>query len=196
MDLIPDQLTELLKAFRDGDEGALGQFLELVMPELKRQARHLFIQERVSHTLQPTALVNEAFRRLFEGQPIPWENSRHFLCVATNMMRHVLVDHARRRDTQKRQSRMGMALDIEIAAPAPAHDPVSVIDVDRALQALELANPRAARIVELTYFADLNSGETGKVLEIADRTVERDLKWARRWLKKFLEEAYDEAGRT
>ncbi|HUQ90528.1 MAG TPA: ECF-type sigma factor [Bryobacteraceae bacterium] len=178
-------LTSLLREYQGGSEHALGELFEILLPELRQKARQLLANERAEHTLQPTALVNDAFLRLFDGKPIPWQNSREFLKSAVVEMRRALVDHARRADSQKRQRRKSVELATDYPSLTPA-DPITAIALDQALCGMAEQSPRAVNIVELTVFAGLNSREIGEVLDISYRTVEREWQWARKWLKRFL----------
>jgi RNA polymerase sigma factor (TIGR02999 family) len=178
-------VTDLLKSYQAGGAQALDELFRIVLPELKQKARQLLANERAEHTLQPTALVNDAFLRLFDGKPIPWRNSREFLKSAAVEMRRVLVDHARRADAHKRQSRLKVEIEADYPAPLPL-DPVGRIALDQALSGLAKESTRAVTIVELTVFVGLNSREVGETLNISYRTVEREWQWARKWLKRFL----------
>jgi len=192
MEFLPETgaLTGLLRAYQGGSEEALAELFEIVLPELRQKARQLFVNERAEHTLQPTALINDAFIRLFDGKPIPWENSRDFLNSAVVEMRRALVDHARKADAKKRQRRMGVELGTDYPSPSPG-DPITAIALDQALCQMAEENPRTVKIVELTVFGGLNSREIGEVLGVSYRTVEREWQWARKWLKRFLSSNVD-----
>jgi len=180
-----DDLTRMLIAWRDGDPGALDRLVPLVYDELRRQARLQLRRERAGHTLQPTALVHEAFLRLAGQRRAQWQNREQFFAVAARAMRRVLVDHARARGAAKRgDGRTLIALD---EAPAPSAPPgVDVLALDRALDRLGEIDPRQARVVELRYFGGLTAPETASALDVSLATVNRDWAMARAWLFREL----------
>lgn len=176
--------TELLNALKRGENGALEHLLRCVSSELRRRAQSLLRNERPDHTLQATGLVNEAFVRLFDGKPVPWEDSAHFFASASREMRRVLTDHARRANAQKRQRRL--AVELKDEHRAQACDPDQAIAIDRALAALETKSPRAASIVEMRCYGGLDNEEIATILGITTRTVGREWAWARAWLQRYL----------
>jgi RNA polymerase sigma factor (TIGR02999 family) len=184
-DLPAARVTALLKAWGDGDRRALEALVPLVERELHRLAVGHMRGERAGHTLQPTALVNEAFLRLVDVKHVHWQNRAHFLAVSARMMRRVLVDMARARGYQKRGGRVPLVpLDgLDVASPMPAADLVGVHD---ALEALAGVDPRKAAVVELRFFGGLSVEETAEVLGISAETVMRDWKFARSWLLREL----------
>src|ERR1700720_4503139 len=141
-------ITTLLHAWADGDEAALAQLLPLVERELRRLARGYLRRERQGHTLQPTALVNEAFLRILDARNLRWNDRSHFMSIAARLMRRVLVDHARARTSQKRAFDTADVTFDEAGVTSDATS-LNVIDVDRALEALAAVDPRKARVVEL-----------------------------------------------
>ena len=178
-------ITGLLASFHDGDQEVLEELFRIVLPELHRAARYLLAGERKEHMLQPTALINEAFLRLFDGNPVPWENGPHFLRSAVREMRRVLVDYARQVSAQKRShEEVEMPADVEDRTPRT--DPAFYIDLDRALTELAQHNERAAAIVEMTIFGEVSSEEVGVALGVSPRTVTREWRWARAWLRRNL----------
>ena len=181
-------VTTLLHAWADGDEGALEQLLPLVETELRRLARGYLRRERQGHTLQPTALVNEAFMRILDAQSLRWNDRSHFMSIAARLMRRVLVDHARARTCKKRSvDAPDVALD---EAVDTSHlTALSVLAVDRALEALAGVDPRQARVVELRFFAGLTVEETADVLHLSADTIKRDWRLAKLWLSRELEGA-------
>ena len=181
---IPDdthEITQLLLAWGTGDEVALRQLIPLVHDELRRIARKCMAGERTEHTLQPTALVNEAFLRLGGVKEVSWQNRGHFLAMAARLMRRILVDHARAKHYQKRG---GDAVRIEFdETRVPALEPgPQIVALDDALTALAARDERQSRIVELRFFGGLTVEETAAVLEISPETVMRDWKLAKAWL--------------
>jgi RNA polymerase sigma factor (TIGR02999 family) len=180
------QITGLLRAWGDGDETALEELIPLVEAELRRLARAYMRRERHGHTLQATALVNEAFIRLVDGQPVRWNDRAHFLGISARLMRRVLVDHARSRGSQKRGGGAQRVTfnDALGGVPEPSID---VIALDRALEALAAVDPRKARVVDLRFFGGLSVEETADVLHLSTDTIERDWRLAKLWLLHELE---------
>ena len=175
-----DDLTLLLHSVRDGREGAREQLYERVYGELKAIAGAHLVAERPGHTLQTTALVNEAYLRLVPGER-SWQNRAHFFGSAARAMRCILVDHARRRRSLKRggEARRVTFADLAIAAEEPNLD---LLALDAALAALAKDEPRLAEVVDLRYFGGLSNAETAEVLGISLATVKRDWTYARAWL--------------
>jgi RNA polymerase sigma-70 factor (ECF subfamily) len=177
----PGQVTDLLRAWNHGDQQALEQLIPLVEAELRRVARAYMARERREHTLQPTALVNEAFLRLTDAKRIRWQDRAHFLGIAARLMRRVLVDHARARGSGKRGgAAQKVSLDEALLlAPEPA---VDVLALDRALEALAAVDARKGRVIELRFFGGLSVEETAEVLHVSTDTVKRDWSMAKLWL--------------
>ena len=182
----PGAVTQLLRAWGDGDEGALERLVPLVEAELRRLARGYMRRERRSHTLQTTALVNEAFLRLTDARSVRWQDRAHFLGISARLMRRVLVDHARARGYRKRGGgTQRVTLDEGLAiAPEPALDLVSL---DRALEALAAVDVRKSRMIDLRFFGGLSVEETAEVLQVSLDTVKRDWRLAKLWLLRELE---------
>jgi RNA polymerase sigma factor (TIGR02999 family) len=181
----PAAVTELLRAWSDGDDGALEQLVPLVEAELRRLARGYMARERPDHTLQTTALVNEAFVRLTDARQVRWQDRAHFLGISARLMRRVLVDYARRRGFQKRgggAQRVTLRDDL-VRTPDQACD---VVALDRALEALAKVDLRKSRIVELRFFGGLSVDETAEVLVVSPDTVKRDWRLAKLWLLREL----------
>jgi len=179
-------VTELLRAWSDGDDAALEQLIPLMEAELRRLARGYMGRERQGHTLQTTALVNEAFLRLAGARQVRWQDRGHFLGISARLMRRVLVDYARRRGFHKRggdAQRVTLHEGV-VAASDPA---VDVVALDRALEALEKSDARKGRIVELRFFGGLSVEETAEVLNVSTDTVKRDWRLAKLWLLRELE---------
>jgi RNA polymerase sigma factor (TIGR02999 family) len=181
----PHDLTELLHAWGNGDVDARERVVALVYEELRRRAAAHLRRERLGHTLQPTALVHEAYLRLVDQRRAVWQNRAQFLAVASQMMRRILIDRARAR---KREKRLGERQQVSIDRVDIATQPVAidVLDLDVALTKLEALDPRKSRIAELRFFGGLSLEETGHVLDVSVATVERDWQGARAWLFKTL----------
>jgi RNA polymerase sigma-70 factor (ECF subfamily) len=178
-------VTELLHAWGGGDLDARERVVALVYGELRRRAAAHLRRERQGHTLQPTALVHEAYLRLVDQRRAAWQNRAQFLAVASQMMRRILIDRARARKRVKRLGgRQQVSLDGVDVATHPLE--IDVLDLDLALTKLEALDPRKSRIAELRFFGGLSLEETGHVLDVSLATVERDWQGARAWLFKTL----------
>jgi RNA polymerase sigma factor (TIGR02999 family) len=179
-------VTQLLLAWRDGEESALDDLMPLVYEELRRLARQALRGEAAGHTLRTTALVHEAYVRLV-GADVAWEGSGHFMRIAARAMRRILVDHARRRKSQKRGSGASpLGLDT-LAGVLPSETrPDDVLELDEALERLIALEERKGRAVELHYFGGLSYDEVADVLDVSSATVHRDLRLAKAWLFKEL----------
>lgn len=182
----PGPITVLLRRAAAGDLHAESDLLQALYGELHRLARLHMRGERPGHTLQPTALVHEAYCRLMRGADGAWQDRQHFLNVASNVMRRVLVDYARRRATDKRGNGM-FANELRDVGMALSHSPELILAVDAALAQLAAINARQARIVQMRFFAGLTEGEIAAVLGISSRTVKRDWNAAKAWLYERLE---------
>jgi RNA polymerase sigma factor (TIGR02999 family) len=180
-----DDITLLLKRMQDGDGDARARLIALVYPELRRMAARRMRGERPGHTLQPTALVHEAFVRLAGTRDIVWENRVHFFALAADVMRNVLVDSARRRRAAKRGSgERAKALDDWDAEVYERPD--LILDVDRLLERLRAMDARQAQVVELRFFAGLTEREIAEAMDVSERTIKRDWSMARAWMRKEL----------
>jgi RNA polymerase sigma factor (TIGR02999 family) len=182
----PGAVTELLHAWSGGDDGALERLLPLVEAELRRLARGYMGRERKEHTLQTTALVNEAFLRLTDARQVRWQDRGHFLGISARLMRRVLVDHARARGYLKRGGGAERVTLHEglVISPDPALD---LVALDRALEALAKIDARKSQIVELRFFGGLSVEETAEVLHVSTDTVKRDWRLAKLLLLRELE---------
>ena len=180
-------VTQLLKAWGQGDDGALAQLAPLVESELHRLAHKYMRQESPGQTLQTTALVNEVYVRLIDSQQVTWQNRAHFFAVSARMMRRILTDFARARNFQKRSAGMIQVSWDEALAVSPQPD-ADIVALDDALTQLTLLDPRKAQVVELRFFGGLNVEETAEVLEVSQQTVLRDWKFAKSWLLRALSE--------
>jgi RNA polymerase sigma-70 factor, ECF subfamily len=177
-------VTALLHAWNDGDTGARDRLMTLLYRELRRRAAAHLRRERPDHTLQPTALVNEAYLRRVD-QRAPWHNRGQFFGVASQIMRRILVDRARARRMGKRSGQWARVTLDDAQVVTPPVD-VDVLDLDAALTQLAAFDPRKSQIAELRFFAGLSLEETGKALGVSLATVERDWQAARAWLFKML----------
>jgi len=182
-----ENVTRLLQAWQQGDDQAMDQLSELVYQQLRLIAQRRLSKERGGHTLQPTALVNEAYVRMLEGGQMPWRDRAHFFATASLHMRAILVDHARSRLAQKRG---GDPLQVTFQEGQVAADGMHEVDfllLDEAISDLARLDGRAARMIELSYFSGLGREEIACVLSVSLPTVDRGLRFARAWLRSRLE---------
>jgi RNA polymerase sigma factor (TIGR02999 family) len=177
-----NQVTELLRRWREGDADALDALVPLVYDELRRVAHNYLQRERPDHTLQSTAVVHEAYLRLVDDA-VEFQNREHFFAVAAQLMRQILVDYARRHRSLKRDGGYKLALDEAIKLPSKK---VDLVDLDDALNELGRIDAQQSRIVELRFFSGLSIAETAKVLSLSHATVERSWASARAWLFRQL----------
>jgi RNA polymerase sigma factor (TIGR02999 family) len=180
----PGEVTRLLLAWRQGDRGALDQLIPLVYAELHRMAERYLQRERPGHTLQPTAIVNEAYIRLIGRQGADWQNRAHFFAVAAQSMRRILVEHARRRDAKKRGGEGARYLLDTVAMTEPRA--VDLIALDDALAKLTALDEEQGRVVELRFFGGLTEDETAEVLSVSSKTIQRKWIAARAFLFREL----------
>lgn len=181
-------VTTLLRAWSRGDQSALDRLLPQVYGELRRQAGRYMRRQTPGHTLQPTALVHEAYLRLVGSEPVECRDRAHFLALAAKVMRSVLVDHARARSAAKRGSG---AVHVTLAAVDSAGTPATVVDLealDEALDRFAEIDPEKSRLVELRYFGGLSIEEAAEVLDMSPATVKRQWTTARAWLRRELSE--------
>ena len=179
------QVTQLLVAWGDGNKAALDQLIPLVYDELRRLARHYMRREREGHTLQTTALVNEAYLRLINQDRANWQNRAHFFGVAAQLMRRILVDHARTRLRAKREG-AAQKVSLDEAALVATEQGPDLLAIHEALEKLEAMNPRMGRIVELRFFGGLSIEEAAEVLKIAPGTVMKDWTLAKAFLHQAI----------
>lgn len=185
--MTPPDVTTLLQAWGAGDAPAREAIIPLVYAELHRRAAALMRRERGCHTLQPTALVHEAYLRLIDQRRTSWQNRAQFFGIACALMRRVLIDHARRRQAAKGPGQwQRVTFDTQVAGLSPPD--VDVLDLDAALTRLAGFDPRKSRIAELRFFVGLSLEETAHVLGVSVATVERDWQVARAWLYQALKE--------
>lgn len=180
------EVTQLLGDLREGDREALAKLLPIVYGERRRLAAHYMRQERPDHTLQPTALVHEAYLRLVGQRGRNWQNRAHFFAVAAQLMRTILVDHARANLAQKRGGRH-VHLQLEDAPTVATPRPETFLALDEALARLGAMDERAARVVELRWFVGLSNEEVAAVMGISEITVRREWSFAKAWLQTELE---------
>jgi RNA polymerase sigma factor (TIGR02999 family) len=180
-----NDITKILLRWSEGDSAALEQLMPLVYDELRRLAVKYLRHERANHTLQPTALVNEAYMRLVDQQKVEWQSRAQFFGLAARLMRNILVDHARSRQTAKRGGELHrVSFDSNQTGITPQ---IEFLAVHEALERMETFDPQKSRIVELRFFGGLSIEQTAEVLKIGHATVERDWKLARAWLRRELE---------
>lgn len=179
------EVTELLVQLGRGRDAALDELLPLVYQELRRIARYRMRGERETHTLRTTALVHEAYERLVDHHAIDWQDRNHFFAVAARAMRQVLVDHARRRNAQKRGGDVPH-IPLEEHTPATGPPSASILAVNEALARLEELDARQAKVVESRFFAGLTIQETASALGVSPSTVKRDWRTARAWLAREI----------
>jgi RNA polymerase sigma factor (TIGR02999 family) len=180
-------ITQLLIDWSKGDQAALEKLMPLVYDELRRLASNYLRRERASHTLQPTALVNEAYLKLIDQRHAKWQNRAHFFGISAQLMRRILVDHARQRQAAKRGGSDLQRLSITSAETVIKRPEIDLLALNEALDELAEMDPQQGRIVELKFFGGLSIEETAEVLGISHATVERDWKMARAWLRRQLE---------
>jgi RNA polymerase sigma factor (TIGR02999 family) len=181
----PQNVTQLLLGWSKGDKEALDKLVPLVYDELRRQAARYLRRERVGHTLQTTALIHEAYLRLIDQKNVHWQNRAHFFGIAAQLMRRILVDHAR---TKKRAKRGGSDVRVsfsEATLKAKGQD-LDIVALDEALERLTEIDEQQSRIVELRFFSGLTVEETAEVLSISPATVKRDWSMAKAWLHREI----------
>ena len=181
----PEAVTELLQAWSHGDQAAFDQLAPLVYTELRRLARHYMARERPDHTLQPTALVHEAYMRLADFRNLQWKNRTHFFAISAQVMRRVLVDFARSRERRKRGG-SPQRLSIDECANLGAQHDASLLALDDALSALASEDARKCQVVEMKFFGGLSASEIAQFLHVSEETVLRDWKLAKLWLLREM----------
>lgn len=181
----PNEVTQLLLAWGQGDASALERLMPVVYDELKRLAHRHMGGERGNHVLQTTALVNEAYLRLIDSSRVQWQNRAHFFAVSSQLMRRVLVDVARARDREKRG---GGCIQVSLNESVVGADErgTDLLALDDALTALAVSDERASRVVEMRFFGGLENNEVAEALGVSVETVKRDWRWARAWLLKEM----------
>lgn len=180
-----DKISHLLNRWGAGDREALEKLTPLVYGELRRQAARYLRRERPGHTLQTTELINEAYLRLVDVQNVPWQGRAHFFAIAASLMRRVLVEHARRRDADKRGGSV-IRVPLDEAPEVAGESDVDLLAIDEALGRLAVIDPQQTRIVELRFFGGLSVEETAEALGVSTTTVKRDWSVARAWLRREI----------
>ena len=179
------EVTQLLGAWSGGDERALDKLIPLVQPELHRLAHHYMSRERAGHTLQTTALLDEAYLLLVDHNKHDWQNRTHFVAAAAQLMRRIMVDHARERHALKRGAG-ALKVTLDEAAAVTETRSEDLLALDDALERLAAQDPRKSQIVELRYFGGLTVEEAAEFLKLSQRTVEREWNMAKAWLYRAL----------
>ena len=179
------EITQLLAEWREGNQAALDELYPLVYDELHRLARRYMSRERKGHTLQTTALINEAYVRLVDQRSVHWANRSHFFAISAQIMRRILIDHARRHAYAKRGGG-AQQVSLDETATVALGDLSEFLRLDEALKSLAELDPRRSQVVELKYFGGLNNDEIAGVLKISKNTVIRDWNMARAWLYRQL----------
>lgn len=182
MPALPDDVTQLLVKWGRGDNTALDELMPVVHSELRRLARRYMARERPGHTLQTTALINEAYLRLVDQQGVEWQDRAHFFAVAAQVMRHILVDHARKYQSDKRGAG-AQRVPLDEVVVANQQRAAELVTLDEALNHLAAMDPRQSQIVELRFFGGLTVEETAEVMKIAPITVMREWRTAKAWLR-------------
>jgi RNA polymerase sigma factor (TIGR02999 family) len=177
-------VSAILRAWTDGDQGALERLTPIVYDELRRLARRYMRQERSSHSLQSAALVNEAYLRLVDYKRMQWQNRAHFFAISSQLMRRILVDHARRRNQKRGAAFVHVPLDD--AAAIAGGSAIDLVALDDAMNALQRLDPRKVQVVEMRFFGGLSVSETAAVLKVSEVTVMRDWSSAKAWLYREL----------
>jgi RNA polymerase sigma factor (TIGR02999 family) len=184
----PADITQLLLEWRNGSERALEDLMPLVYAELRRMARNYMRRQSPGHTLQTTALVNEAYMRLVDSNRVNWQDRNHFFAVSAQLMRRILVDFARKKNSKKRGGDQ-LLVTLDERVDKAAENGLDLVGLDEALTRLGEFSPRQSRIVELRYFAGLTEEQIADTLKISSRTVRRDWNLARAWLFRELQPA-------
>ena len=185
MPSLPSEVTRLLVNWSNGDKAALDQLIPLVQAELRRLARRYMGRENPGHTLQTSALINEAYIRLIDQQNVQWQNRAHFFAVAAQVMRHILIDHARSHHYAKRGGG-AHKVPLDEAATLTDRRAAELVALDEALNSLAAFDPRKSRIIELRFFGGLSIEETAEVMKISPITVVREWRAAKAWLQREM----------
>lgn len=185
---LPQDVTQILKDWSEGDDDATARLMPLVYEELRRLARDYLRRERADHTLQATALVHEAYLRMVDDKDVTWQNRAHFYGVAARLMRRILVDHARAHNAAKRGG-LEQKFSLDEARDLPTPAATDLIALDGALESFAKTYPRKSEVVELKFFGGLDANEIAEVLQVSEKTVLRDWNFAKLWLCRELKSA-------
>jgi len=185
MSKLPDEVTQLLLSWNSGNEKALEELIPLVYGELRRLARLYMGRERSNHTLQTSALINEAYLRLVDQQRVEWQDRAHFFAVASQIMRNILIDHARRYQSVKRGAG-AQQVPLEESVIVNRQKAAELVNLDEALTSLAAFDSRKAQIIELQFFGGLSLEEIAEVVKLSRATVNRELQAARLWLHRMM----------
>jgi RNA polymerase sigma factor (TIGR02999 family) len=185
MTALPTQVTQLLMKWSDGDKAALDELIPIVHAELRRLARIYMGRERRGHTLQTSALINEAYVRLVDQENVQWQDRAHFFAVAAQVMRHILIDHARKYQYAKRGGG-ARKVSLDEAALLPQQRATELVALDDALTSLARIDPRKSQLVELRFFGGLSVEETAEVMAISPTTVMREWRAVKAWLHRAI----------
>jgi len=188
MPALPDEITQLLVSWGSGNDAALDELVPLVYPELRRLARRYMGREKQEHTLQTSALINEAYLRLVDQQNVQWQDRGHFYAVAAQVMRHILIDHARKAKYEKRGGG-AQHLELDEGALLRHERATELVDLDEALTSLERLDTRKSKIVELRFFGGLTVEETAEAMDLSAVTVMREWRAAKAWLHREVTRA-------
>lgn len=188
----PQQVRALLNEWSYGNEAALDELIPLVEVELHRLARKHMSRERAGHTLQTTALVNEAYLRLAQAHDVRWQNRAHFFAIAASIMRRIMIEHARKRQQLKRGGAGAVRVTLDEGAILADERSAELLALDEALTVLTAEYPRKAEVVELRFFGGLTVADVAEVLKVDERTVKRDWEFARAWLHQRINGDADE----
>jgi RNA polymerase sigma factor (TIGR02999 family) len=181
----PREITQLLLQWSDGQEDAERELMRLVLPEMRKLARRCLGRERQNHTLQPTALVNEAYIRLIDQRTVRWQDRSHFFAMAATIMRHILVDYARRKVRAKRGGE-ALPVSFDESVMPLIQAPRELLALNDALDAFATVDPRKAKVVELRFFGGMNVEETARAMKLSPNTIIRDWSLARAWLLRQM----------
>jgi RNA polymerase sigma factor (TIGR02999 family) len=181
----PQDVTQILLNWQDGDADAPARLMPIVYEELRRLARNYLQRERADHTLQATALVHEAYLRMVDEKSVSWKDRAHFYGIAARLMRQILVDHARAHNAAKRGG-LEQKLTLDEARELPMKETVELVALDRALENFAQTYPRKSEVVELKFFGGLDMKEISEVLQVSEKTVLRDWSFAKLWLCREL----------
>ena len=182
---LPSQVSQLLMNWSEGDKAALDQLIPLVHAELRRLAKRYMGRQNPGHTLQTSALINEAYLRLVDQQSVQWQDRAHFFAVSAQIMRNILIDHARKYQYAKRGGG-ARKVSLDESAVMPEQRAAELVVLDDALDKLATVDPRKSQIVELRFFGGLSYDETAEVMKISARTVQREWRAARAWLQRAM----------